>query len=59
MIQLNRDLTHEEQAAIFQAMTVEQLKALKGTPVKLNWTEEDLAEFNEDEEEEPAHLSVL
>ena len=58
MIQLNRDLTPEEQAAILQAMTVEQLKALKGTPVQLNWTEEDLA-APYDEEEDPPHLSVL
>jgi DNA-binding Xre family transcriptional regulator len=56
MIPLNRDLTNEEQAALFQAMTVEQLVALKGTPIKLNWSEEDLAEmaaFQDDEDDSP------
>jgi DNA-binding Xre family transcriptional regulator len=54
MTPLNRDLTHEEQAALFQAMTVEQLKVLKGMPVQLNWSEEDLAEmaaYQEDDDE--------
>lgn len=45
MMHINRNLTSEEQATLFQSMTVEQLKALKGTPVKLNWSEEDLAEI--------------
>ena len=59
MIQLNRDLTPEEQAAIFQAMTVEQLRAIERVPVQLNWTEAGLTASYEDEEEEPAHLSIL
>jgi hypothetical protein len=45
MIHINNDLTHEEQAALFQAMTVEQLKTLKGTPVKMNWSDEDLEDM--------------
>ena len=47
-----RDLTFEEQAALFQAMTVEELKILKGTPVTIDWSEEDLSEIKAFQEEE-------
>ena len=56
---LNRNLTNEEQAAFFQAMTVEQLKALKGTPVKINWSDDDLKEIAAFQEEENEPYSAL
>lgn len=59
MMQLNRNLTNEEQAALFQAMTVEQLKALKGTPVNLNWSDKDLEEIAAYQQEDAAHITIL
>ena len=59
MMLLNRNLTNEEQAAFFQAMTVEQLKALKGTPVKINWSDDDLKEIAAFQEEENEPYSAL
>lgn len=55
----NRNLTNEEQVALFQAMTVEQLKALKGTPVKINWSDDDLKEIAAFQEEENEPYSAL
>ena len=54
MMPINLNLTQEEQAALFQAMSVEQLIALKGTPIKMNWSVDDLKEiaaFQKAEEE--------
>jgi hypothetical protein len=59
MMLLNRNLTHEEQATLFQAMTAEQLKALKGTPVKINWSDDDLKEITAFQEAEKESYSAL
>jgi hypothetical protein len=57
MMHISHNLTHEEQAALFQTMTVEQLKALKGTPVKMNWSKDDLAEIAASQQAEDALYS--